>query len=138
LSPDEIDIVIDQDYCLGSYLVSWIQANTNYRQWLVKEMKILNNPGQATGEKGVNSPELYWTASKTDLVEVINGMYLAGAFNNGKLDLKQVVEWFELHMDIDLGHFYNTFQQIARRKKERTKFLDLMKERLGRQMDEMD
>jgi hypothetical protein len=80
-------------------------------------------------------PVLQWTDSDTDLVELIYGVHLSASFNHGKATLKQTVHWFEAHLNIDLGHYHVTFQEIARRKNSRTKYTDRMRERLNKKMD---
>lgn len=130
----EIEAVIDEDFCLGAYLSSCIICNGLYRDWLMEAVAELREPGsRPVGQQKKRLP-LAWKGSTTDLVEAINGMHLAGSF--GDLPLKQVVEWFEEAFDMDLGHFYNTFQEIARRKKSRTKYLDLARDKLLKKMDQ--
>jgi hypothetical protein len=132
---DDISIIMDADFCLGAYWVSWIKANEKYRDWLVRAMAALRT--QLSWEDlQKQAPNLEWKGSHTDLVELINGMHLAGSF--GEASLKQVIQWFEANLGIDLGQFYITWQEIARRKKSRTKYVDLMKERLVGKMEGME
>ena len=58
------------------------------------------------------------------MAELIYGIHYSGSFNHGKADLKQIVRWFEAHLGLDLGQFYATWQEIARRKKSTTKYVD--------------
>lgn len=132
---DDISVILDADFCLGSYWVSWIKANERYRVWLEGELRALSR-AEAVPSAAGKPAGLKWVGSSTDLVELINGMHLAGSF--GEITLKETMEWFEGAFGIDLGHFYATWQEIARRKKSRTKYVDLMRERLMEKMEGMD
>ena len=61
-----------------------------------------------------------------------------GCFNNGQAEIKEIAEFFEQTMDIDLGNYYRTFQEIRIRKSGRTNFLDQLKTVLIQYMDEVD
>lgn len=62
-------------------------------------------------------PQITWTDSKTDLIELIYGLHAAGAFNHGKVDLKDIFEFIKATWGVDVGHFPRTFQEIVSRKK---------------------
>ncbi len=81
---------------------------------------------------------LSWTASKADLIELINSLQAGGAFNNGKTGIKEIAETFQKLFQIDLGNYYNVFNEIRLRKKNRTAFLDHIREKLIRKMDSLD
>ena len=56
--------------------------------------------------------DLLWTASKTDLIEIIYALYAVGAIRNGKEGVKKVVQICELLFEIDLGNYHKTFAEI--------------------------
>jgi hypothetical protein len=87
---------------------------------------------------GVDMPKLSWTASKTALIELIYAIQTLGVFNNGTSDLRDVAAFFERAFGLNLGNYYRTFQDIRIRKSGRTIFLDELKEKLIRRMDEID
>jgi hypothetical protein len=62
----------------------------------------------------------------------------AGVFNNSTADIKQIASCFEWIFNVDLKNYYRTFLEIRSRKANRTAFLDLLKERLIKRMDEAD
>lgn len=84
------------------------------------------------------SSMLTWTASKTDLTELIYALHAQGVFENGKSDIKLIVKSFESFCNIDLGDFYRTYLELKNRKLNRTKFLETMHESLLKKMDEQD
>lgn len=79
-----------------------------------------------------------WTAPKTAAVELIYALQAAGAVNNGKTEIKQVVNNFERIFNISLGNFYRSYHDMAIRKGSRTTFLDSIRERLLQKLDEKD
>lgn len=93
-------------------------------------------PSNSHDEK-VHYP-LRWTASKAALVELIYALQTSGVYNNGQVELKQLVALFSQYFQVDLGNFYHVFNEIRLRKKNRTQLLDLLKEKVVAKMDELD
>jgi len=125
---DEAGIFIDPDFCMGSYWASWILANGRYKEWLLMEQARLVQEEAVPKLAFQPSAKLVWKRSDTDLVEMIYGNYLAGGF--GDATLKEVFDWFQEAFGIDLGRYYNTWQEIARRKKGPTQYTDVVREGL--------
>jgi hypothetical protein len=67
---------------------------------------------------------LHWTASKTDLIEIIYALFSNGAFNHGKADINTITSAFEYLGNIKLENVYKTYSEIKARKNSQTKFLD--------------
>jgi RteC protein len=82
--------------------------------------------------------ELVWTASKTDLVELIYSLKEAGSFNDGEADVKQIAEYFEYAFSIDLGNISSTFQKMLSRKKGQLTYIDKLRTHLNQKIDDMD
>ena len=129
----------DVNFCTGhDYTVSRILANEQVRIYLNRVLEELSKTGQTLPSGTLNQMVLTWTASKAALIEVMYALQSAGTFNNGAADLKQLAVYFEQAFNIKLGNYYNVFQEMRIRKKNRTSFLDQLKERLIRRMDEAD
>lgn len=79
-----------------------------------------------------------WTGSKVALIELLYALHAEGTFNFGTSDLKDVVEFFEKTLKIDLGQYHRVFLEIRIRKTNRTKFLNTLKETLTKRMDNSD
>ena len=82
--------------------------------------------------------KLKWTASKASLVELLYALQSSGSINNGSIDLKDIATNLEILFNIDLGNYYRVFQEIRIRKQSRTTFLDQLKDRLIKRMDDAD
>lgn len=65
-------------------------------------------------------------------------MQTSGSFIKGTVDLKDLAIGFENLFHTDLENYYRVFQEIRIRKESRTTFLDQLKERLIKRMDEAD
>ena len=78
-----------------------------------------------------------WTGSKTDLVELIYALCETESFGFGKITRKRLAGYFESVFNVDLGDVYRTYLEI-RERNNRTRFLDELKEKLIKKMDEDD
>lgn len=81
---------------------------------------------------------LFWTAHKTDLIELIYALHSCGAVNSGTADIKEMAAAFERLYNIDLGNYYHTFVEIRSRKSNNTKFLDKLKMALLKRYEDSD
>lgn len=78
-----------------------------------------------------------WTASKTDLVELIYALKVSGVLNNGDVSIKQLTDFFGDAFKIDLVNYYKTYNEIRNRSKNQTKFLSKLSLNLEHKL-EMD
>ena len=117
--------------------VAKIIANERLFVYVTKRLAELNQE-DADKQTPTWAMALNWTATKAGLIELLYALQSAGVFNNGASDLKQLASYFEQTFNIELGNYYNVFQEIRLRKKSRTTFLDQLKERLTKRMDEAD
>lgn len=79
-----------------------------------------------------------WTGSKVALIELLYALHTEGVFNNGASDLKDIAEYFENIFNIDLGQYHRAFLEIRMRKSDQTKFLNSLKEKLVKRMENTD
>ena len=89
---------------------------------------------QTAGKK----QKVTWTASKVSLIELVYALQSTGSCNNGTIDVKNLAIHMEHFFNIDLGNYYRVFQEIRIRKASRTNFLDQLRDRLIKRMDESD
>jgi predicted nucleic-acid-binding protein len=82
--------------------------------------------------------KLVWTGPKAALIELMYGLQTAGVFNESKADIRQIAAVFESVFNIELGDYYRTYQAIRIRKKNRTSFIDALKDSLVQRMDDTD
>lgn len=81
---------------------------------------------------------LKWTASKTDLIELIYALQASGAIKDGRAGIKQMAAACEQIFDINLGNYYKTYVEIRSRKHNRASFMTFLKSYLEQRMDKDD
>jgi hypothetical protein len=79
-----------------------------------------------------------WTASKTDLAELIYALDTAKCINHGNINLKALASYVADVFNVDIGDIYRIYLEIRDRKGSRTQFLDRLKDKLTERMDEAD
>jgi len=101
--------------------------------------KLENNNGmETTNQSYREQSQLFWTAHKTDLIELIYALHSCGSINSGTADIKEMAAACEQIFNIDLGNYYHTFIEIRSRKSNNTKFMDKLKESLIKRYHESD
>ncbi|MBN8674347.1 MAG: RteC domain-containing protein [Chitinophagales bacterium] len=137
LLPDDLTLSIDHSFSTTqSYKVSKLFAYELLRIYLntaISSIQLTDPPEPKNIEK-----KLQWTGAKVSLIELIYSLQTAGVINNGTADIKLLTNFFERTFQVDLGNVYNVFQEMRIRKKNRSSFLDQLKERLIQRMDEAD
>lgn len=78
-----------------------------------------------------------WTRNKVDLVELIYALCEADCFNFGKISRKRLTDYLENIFNVDLGDVYHSYLSM-RGRANRTQFLDELRDKLNRKMDEDD
>ena len=102
------------------------------------ELKMIN-----AEENGTLSPikpgkwRLRWTGKQIDLIELGYGLKETGSLNDGKASLKDIFDFLQEVFGIDLGNTSRLFQDIIGRKGGNLLYLDLMREKLRRRIDDI-
>lgn len=79
-----------------------------------------------------------WTASKTDLAELIYALDTAKCINQGNINLKVLASYVEDIFNVNIGDIYRIYLEIRERKGSRTQFLDRLKDNLTERMIKAD
>jgi RteC protein len=119
------------------YLAAGILANDMFLEYLLYRLARLKS-NKLTSTAKTSSKSLQWTASKSGVVELIYALYTEGVFNNGKARVSEIATAFQEKFEIKLVNYYHTFNEIRLRKKNRTVFLETLRDRLSKKMDEME
>lgn len=120
------------------FKVAKILAHDRLQVYLEEELSNLDRKETSMISQDVPKVKLYWTESKTALIELIYALHSQGAIDNGKADIKDIAALFEHYFGVELGDYYRTFLEIRVRKTGRTKFIDSLKYSLIKRMDEAD
>lgn len=117
------------------YKLAKIMANDLIQVYIETKLESLNK-NHPTFDS-VNK-SLKWTGSKVALTELIYALHTQNVINNGNIDIKLLARYCESLLNIDLGDYYHTFLEIKRRKINRTKFIDKLREGLNKKIEEQD
>jgi hypothetical protein len=137
-SNNQLDLFINSNYHIEDpefstshdHLVSQIITQDLLTKFYAKQLKLLSTDKSNVVIEEVKPKilrDLSWTASKTDLVELIYALNSSGAIRNGQAEIKKLSNICKELFDIDLGNIYKTFSEIKLREKDNTKFLDQLK-----------
>ncbi|MEY8869016.1 RteC domain-containing protein [Meridianimaribacter flavus] len=141
LFPDTFSFFTDEKFSTShDSTVATILAYDMLIVYLKTEINKLENSNglELTINPYQKQPRLFWTANKTDLVELIYALHTTGAINSGTADIKEMASICEQFFNIDLGDYYRTYLEIRSRKINQTKFLDKLKESLIARMEDAD
>ena len=118
-----------------------------YARFIAFEMlqtEILNRIGGLDGtlvpvqpKKPKPVPMLKWTGSHVNLVELIYGLYYTLQFNNGDVDITEIVALMEDTFGIKLRNAHHSFVEIRRRKVDSpSRFLEQMAAAIKQRVDD--
>lgn len=79
-----------------------------------------------------------WTASKTDLAELIYALDTSKCIDHGNINLKALTSYVEDVFNVDIGDIYRIYLEIRERKGSRTLFLDHLRDNLTERMIKAD
>lgn len=82
----------------------------------IEQLLHVHQPNQIEETPVDDLPEINWTASKTDLVELIYALHAHKVFNHGSVSINTIARYFEKALAIKLGNTSLRFQEILRRK----------------------
>jgi hypothetical protein len=120
------------------FKVAKILAHDLIQVYLEDKLLIMENKDPK--EKSQVQPKVKqtWTGSKVALIELLYALHTEGVFNNGTSDLKDIAEYFENVFNIDLGQYHRAFLEIRMRKSDQTKFINSLREKLTKRMENTD
>jgi len=133
---DSIVPYIDNEFStMHDHTFSCIRAHEQLIRYLENEIHKLQNEEL---KPELSKLKYSWTDSKIALIELIYALHSNGSINNGKIDIKELVELFEKLFHIELEEYSRTFIDIRMRKTGQTKFLDNLKQSLLKRMEDFD
>ena len=141
ISLDYYSCKIDERFCTHhDELVSKILANQLIEEYLKNEIESLHQQinSTSTNSKNAKISTLNWTAPKSAIIEILYAFHADGCFNNGNASIRQIADIFEANFNIDLGQYSRSFIDMSARKTGKTKYIDVLKEKLLKRMDETD
>ena len=121
-------------------LVARIMAMEMLYAFLSVKRTYLQNGGEEMPAELLNVKGSYqWTGSAIELVEIAYGLSEMGCINNGEVPIHELAAFIGTLLNINIRDCYSAYTDMKRRKNEsRTYFLDKMRERLNKKMQQDD
>lgn len=141
LSLDTFYFEADHRFCTShDYKVAKIIAHDLVQVFLEDEIASLDRKELKAQSKSevLPKPTIFWTGSKVALIELMYALHAEGSLNNGKIELNAIADFIEKSFGIDLGQFHRSFLELRERKTGRTKYIDTLREKLIKRMDDAD
>lgn len=141
LSLDTFYFEADHRFCTShDYKVAKIIAHDLVQVFLEDEIANLDRKELKAHSKSEvqQKPAIFWTGSKVALIELMYALHADGSLNNGKIELNAIADFLEKSFGIDLGQFNRSFLELRERKTGRTKYIDTLREKLIKRMDDAD
>lgn len=118
----------------------YIRKALSFIRHMLKHMQI-QVPPLSTSEN-INQPSVtpyQWTGSTVELVELIYGLIEMRSIHNGETPITELANFISLQFGIEIKDCYSAYVDMKRRKNDsRTYYLDKMRERLNRRMQQDD
>lgn len=139
LCMDSVHFIIDFDFSTGyDYKVAKVICNEMLRIYLNRKMHGLEKQQFIDKKRAaISLGDLKWTGPKVALIEVGYGFEASKYVNRGNADIKEIMLALEIIFNVDLGEYYRSYISIKERE-DRTKYLNILIERLLKRMDEDD
>lgn len=139
LALDSFYFEVDHSFSTShDFKVAKIMAHDLIQVYLEDKLLIMDNKQPSEKSQVNHKLKQNWTGSKVALIELLYALHTEGVFNNGTSDLKEVAQYFESVFNVNLGQYHRTFLEIRIRKSDQTKFLNVLKEKLIKRMENTD
>ncbi len=114
--------------------VAQIIASEALYQYLLEKFSLEQNP--ETFIKQGDLKDVFWTGTKSALIELIYALFASGLISNGEITIKKLSIVFQVLFQVDLNDIHHAFHRMKVRAGSRTAFLDQLKSALEQYMEE--
>jgi len=142
LSNNNYHYMVDADFStIHDETVSKLIAYEQLEKYLDNEilkLQRIKTQRDLDPEFGVNKPTNIWNGNNASFIELMYALKEAGVIDNGRTSIKELVELFGKILILPEIDIYGGFQGIKGRKKDRTIFINSLRDALNRKIDESD
>ena len=147
---DEVEILMDQDFCVGCYFASRLYANQKLRRYLKHQLEVKNPLVTTDAPQLVSSdarmeinpplPEATFNYNDIDIVEEMRGKYLSKSiYVNGKpATRKQIMTMLERFYGRKIPNWEQLYQSITERKKDKFAYHTRILTALNQDLDRLE
>ena len=125
----EMGVFLGNDFTIGAYWLAQMRANEALRSWLTEQLE----QGPSPSDEIRRVKKLVCYANPVEIVEVFKAFHLKNWF--GKASFKDVMRWAREALDVNMGNYDVTLQELQRRKTGQTKCLDDAREKFREWMN---
>ncbi len=119
------------------YLFSKFMAYEKLQKYLLDQLSLISENAATPPSSKDSFHQLTWTGDKTNLVEVIYGLFYTGQLNHGNATVADIIKWMEEQLNVDLKRAYRNFLDIRNRKRDsHTRYLDKMRASIEQRVEE--
>ncbi|OMP80081.1 RteC domain-containing protein [[Flexibacter] sp. ATCC 35208] len=97
-----------------------LSAFISHRLWTLSQQNITG------GDASVQTGLITWTGSKASLVELIVALQEHGVFNDTRVPLKKLADYFSKVFNVKIGNIFKIHEDNRLRKKGRKPFIDAL------------
>lgn len=141
LSPLPVDTPLDLRFLTNQgYTFARFIAYDRLQEYTGRKLRLLyRNPESEYVQALLKGSKRRWTGDKIELIEIAYGIYYTRRMNDGKVEVRDIVEWLEDTLGVELGDAYRMFADLQRRKNSSyTKYLEEMMSAVQEQILEKD
>jgi hypothetical protein len=133
--PFDSRFLTNQGYKFAKFI-----AYDRLQEYTGRRLRLLyRNPESEYVQALLKGSKRRWTGDKIELIEIAYGIYYTRRMNDGKVEVRDIVEWLEDTLGVDLGDAYRMFADLQRRKNSSyTKYLEEMMSAVQEQILEKD
>lgn len=134
-----VTIPADDEFATNQgYAFARFKAYDMLQHFLIKRIRLLYQESfDPLVLQMINNEKRSWSGEKINLIEIAYGIFYTGQMNNGKADLKEIINWLEVSLNVDLSQAYRMFLDIRRRKTTSyTRFLEEMAGSINQHIDD--
>ena len=144
-SSNQLELIIDEFYdcdihfsTTHDYLAGRVIAYELLIEYFRKELHCLENANYHQYSEQTTFDTFNWTASKTDLIELIYALKCTRSVNGGDAQISQLCDALGNLFHVNLKNYYKTYSEIRNRTNNQTKFLEKLSDQLKTKIEQDD
>ena len=132
----DLSITYDIRFCTkGSLRLSHVLASEMLIRDVEKRLNVSHSSKNKIADNTQQGEDLVFVGSKNDLTELLFALHSSGVF--GQATVRQIANWIQSSLHINLNNYYRVFQSL-RIRKDPVQFLHFLTNSLTKRMDEAD
>jgi hypothetical protein len=128
------DFATSKDYLFADFYAH--EKVIDYLEHELMKIEIRKNERLNQFSELISQSPLNWTANQVDFTELLYALKLSKSINHGRIDIKKATKILCSIFNLSEFDVYRVFVSIKNRQKEKTVFLDYLKDCLEMKIEE--